>query len=310
MHRQRTLNESVGCKGIGLHTGKIIHMWIHPAPEDHGIVFLRTDTKKKIAIPACMDTVVNTTLATTLGNDGETVSTVEHLLSACFGMGIDNALVEINGPEVPIMDGSAAPFVYLLKSAGARRQNRFKRFLMIRRPFDLRDGEKRVSLLPARELKISFSIEFHHPLINHQSLDFVFSDAVYDRGISKARTFGFLREVEDMKSRGFGLGGSLDNAVVLDDFRVLNEEGLRYSDEFVRHKILDSLGDLSLIGMPVLGHFVAHKAGHTLNHHLMKKVLSQKKGWMVVSFPSADDALKASVHLPSVGLLDVVPASA
>jgi UDP-3-O-[3-hydroxymyristoyl] N-acetylglucosamine deacetylase len=310
MHRQRTLNRTVACKGLGLHTGRVIHMKIHPTPEDQGIVFLRTDVKPRVPIPARLDSVVDTTLATTLGRDGVVVSTVEHLLSACLGMGVDNALVELDGPEVPVMDGSAAPFVYLLRSVGTRRQARSKKFLVIQRPFHLAEGDKRVSFYPASELKVSFAIRFKHPLIRDQFFRFSFSDCSYDREICKARTFGFLRDVEGMKSHGYALGGSLDNAVVLDDFRVLNEGGLRYPDEFVRHKILDSLGDLSLLGMPLIGHFVANKAGHTLNHRLMNQVMGQQNGWKVIQFPSTEEAMKAPYRLPSVGLLDVLPASA
>jgi UDP-3-O-[3-hydroxymyristoyl] N-acetylglucosamine deacetylase len=285
-------------------------MRIHPAPEDHGIVFVRTDTSQRISIPSRLENVVDTALATTLGRDGVLVSTVEHFLSACFGMGVDNALVELDGPEVPVMDGSAAPFVYLLKSVGTRRQARFKRFFVIQRPFYLRERDRWASFLPAKELKISFTIEFQHPMVRDQRLDFTFSDVTYDREISRARTFGFLRDVDEMQSQGYALGGSLDNAVVLDEFRVLNEDGLRYSDEFVRHKILDSIGDLSLLGMPVIGHLVAYKTGHTLNHRLIQQVLAQPKGWRVVTFPSADEALRASFRLPPVGRLDVVPAPA
>lgn len=301
MHRQRTVKGTVACKGIGLHTGKVIHMRIHPAPEDHGIVFVRTDQRRPVRIPARLDHVMDTNLATTVGRDGVRVSTVEHFLSACVGIGVDNALVELDGPEVPIMDGSAAPFVYLLRSAGTCLQSRFKRFLVIQRPLRLHDGDKWACFLPARELKITFSIRFPHPLINDQSLEFSFSDKSYDREISKARTFGFLRDVEQMKSHGFALGGSLDNAVVLDDFRVLNQDGLRYPDEFVRHKVLDALGDLSLLGMPLIGHFVAHKAGHTLNMRLLQGAMSQKGAWKVMEFPSQEEALKAPFRLPLVG---------
>jgi UDP-3-O-[3-hydroxymyristoyl] N-acetylglucosamine deacetylase len=260
-------------------------MRIHPAPEDHGIVFLRTDTSDRVSIPARLDYVIDTTLATTLGRDGVVVSTVEHLLSACFGMGVDNALVELDGPEVPIMDGSAAPFVYLIKSAGTRRLSSPRRFLVIERPYRVVEGEKKAAIFPSKELKVSFSINFSHPIIQDQALDFTFSDRAYDLEISRARTFGFLKEVEEMQSQGYALGGSLENALVLDDYRVLNEEGLRYPDEFVRHKILDSLGDLSLIGLHVLGHFRASRAGHTLNHRLIQRVLADPSGWRVVSLP-------------------------
>jgi UDP-3-O-[3-hydroxymyristoyl] N-acetylglucosamine deacetylase len=310
MHRQRTLNQTVTCKGIGLHSGSVIRMRVHPAPADYGIVFVRTDIRKKVTIPARLENVVDTTLATTLGKDGVVVSTVEHFLSACTGMGVDNALVELDGPEVPIMDGSAAPFVYLLRSAGTRRQSRVKKFFVIKRPSHMKEGSKTAALYPARELRISFTIHFHHHLIRDQSMDFIFSDRDYDRQISKARTFGFLRDVEEMRGQGYARGGSLENAVVLDDFRVLNEEGLRYSDEFVRHKILDCLGDLSLLGMPLIGHFSAQRSGHTLNHKLIRNLLEQKRGWKILEFPSAEEAMKAPFRLPAVGLLDVIPATA
>ena len=310
MHRQRTLNRTVGCKGLGLHTGRVIQMKIHPAPDDQGIVFVRKDVRSRAYIPAKLESVVDTTLATTLGADGSVVSTVEHLMSAFLGMGVDNALVELDGPEVPIMDGSAAPFVYLLRSVGTRQQRRSKRFLIIQRPFHLSDGDKKVSFFPSDELRISFSIQFKHPLIRDQFFRFSFSDRSYDREICKARTFGFLKDVEAMKNQGYALGGSLDNAVVLDDFRVLNDGGLRYSDEFVRHKILDCIGDLSLLGMPLIGHFVAHKAGHSLNHRLMKKVMDETEGWSVVEFPSLEAARRVPYRLPSGGSLDVAPATA
>jgi UDP-3-O-[3-hydroxymyristoyl] N-acetylglucosamine deacetylase len=296
--------------GIGLHTGRVITMRIHPAPEDHGIVFVRTDIRPDAAIPARFENVVDTTLATTLGSEeGIVISTVEHLLSSFFGMGVDNAVVEVDGPEVPIMDGSAAPFVYLFQSVGIRDQEKPKQFLVIQRPFRLEEGDKRVSILPSKELKVTFSIDFDHPLIQNQILEFRFSSQAYMREICKARTFGFLRDVYDMQRSGYARGGSLENAVVLDDYRVLNSEGLRYKDEFVRHKVLDSLGDLFLLGRPMIGHLVAHKSGHTLNHKLIKELKAKGKGWKTVEFPSREEAMCSPFRLPALGGLDAASAS-
>jgi UDP-3-O-[3-hydroxymyristoyl] N-acetylglucosamine deacetylase len=282
MHFQRTLSETIRIEGLGLHTGGKIRMEIQPAPPDHGIVFVRSDLARRVRIPAKLDFVVDTTLATTLGRDGAVVSTVEHLMSALFGTGVDNALVEVNGPEVPILDGSSAPFVRLIRSVGTLAQPRPRKYLLIQRPFHLSDGDRRVSLVPCPEFMISFGIEFDHPAIGSQFLQFRLADGEYEREICGARTFGFLRDVEAMKAQGYALGGSLENALVLDDTRVLNSGGLRYRDEFVRHKVLDSVGDLSLMGFKILGHFVAHKAGHALNHRLLKHVMGSRAGWKIV----------------------------
>lgn len=310
MHFQRTVAQSISIEGLGLHTGKNMRMKIHPAPADHGIVFVRRDLPRRIRVPARLDFVVDTTLATTLGRDGAVVSTVEHLLSAFLGTGIDNALVELDGPEVPILDGSSAPFVRVIRSKGALVQPRPRRYLVIQRPFHLSDGDRRVSLLPCPEFVVSFGIEFDHPAIGSQFLQFRLLDGEYDREICRARTFGFLRDVEAMKAQGYALGGSLDNALVLDDSRVLNLGGLRYPDEFVRHKVLDSLGDLSLLGLRLVGHFVAHKAGHTLNHRLLKHVMDNQAGWKILSGPSADGGLTDFYQFPPAKMPEKIPATA
>lgn len=283
MHFQRTLRKTIALEGLGLHTGRNIRMSIHPAPPEHGIVFVRSDLSRGIRIPARLEFVVDTTLATTLGREGAVVSTVEHLMSALFGTGVDNALVEVEGPEVPILDGSAGPFVRLIRSTGTVLQPRARKYLVIQTPFYVSDGDRQVSLLPCPEFMISFGIEFDHPVIGSQFLKFRLSEDEYEREISRARTFGFLRDVEAMKAQGYALGGSLENALVLDEKEVLNSGGLRYQDEFVRHKVLDSVGDLSLIGFRLLGHFVAHKAGHSLNHRLLKHLMDSPVGWKILS---------------------------
>ena len=307
MLQQRTLKTTVSCKGIGLHTGKVVGVALHPAPPNHGIQFIRTDTARRVRIPACIDNVVDTTLATTLGKDGVVISTVEHLLSACLGLGLDNLMVEVDGPEVPIMDGSAAPYIYLLRSVGIKQQSAYKRFLAVKRPIHHRDNGRWASILPCDRLEISFEIQFRHPRIGNQCAEFSFSDKAYDKEISRARTFGFMKDVEVLQNSGYALGGSLDNAVVLDDFQVLNDGGLRYDDEFVRHKILDTLGDLAMIGMPLIGRFVGFKSGHALNHQLIKKMIRLKHCWEVVGLPEAsltDDRPGSYAH---EGKLDIVP---
>ncbi len=301
---QRTIRKPVECTGIGLHTGKKVNLRINPAPPDHGIVFVRVDLSDKIQIKAVMENVIDTTLATTIGKNGAVISTIEHLMAALAGLGIDNAIVELDSPEVPIMDGSAAPFVYLLKTVGTEKQNKFKKFIVVKKPFRVVDEDKAVAFLPSSELEISYTIDFDHPLLSDQAYAMEFSDVVFEREISRARTFGFLKDVETLQRNGFARGGSLDNAVVIDDFRVLNEEGLRFPDEFVRHKVLDSIGDLSLIGCPMIAHFVAHKSGHTLNHRLIKKVMNSSKGWKLVEISADNDPQSLPYKIPSFGFLD------
>jgi UDP-3-O-[3-hydroxymyristoyl] N-acetylglucosamine deacetylase len=277
--RQRTIRNQVSCTGIGLHSGQTVNLTLNPAPPDHGISFVRRDIPSHPVIKAQFDSVVDTNLSTTLGNNGFRVSTVEHLMAAFFGLGIDNARVELDGPEVPIMDGSAAPFIFLLKSAGLKEEKKPKRFIVIREPLEFSDGGRSINLLPCNELKISYTIDFSHPLLRDQSYEHRFSAKDFVREISRARTFGFLRDIETLRANGLAMGGSLDNAIVIDDFRILNEDGLRYKDEFVRHKILDFIGDLAILGCPVIGHFVVNKSGHSLNQGMLKKLAQSSKHW-------------------------------
>ncbi|MBW1981002.1 MAG: UDP-3-O-acyl-N-acetylglucosamine deacetylase [Deltaproteobacteria bacterium] len=309
MHlHQRTVNGEICCTGIGLHSGKKITLSIKPLPPNSGIRFYRKDQPNCPYIPARLENVVDTRLATTIGENGYIVSTVEHLLSAFAGMGIDNALVELNGPEVPIMDGSAGPFIYLLRNVGVRKQEEIKKFLVIRKPLTLRRGDKSISVYPSRELKITYRVHFNHPLVSHQSFVLCFSGPTYIKEISRARTFGFLKDVETLKNNGFARGGSLDNAIVLDNYRVLNTDGLRYEDEFVRHKILDLMGDLYLFGMPIIGHFVADKSGHTLNHALLKRLHNHRACWTVVKFTDQYACTLSQIKVPKFPLPHAVPA--
>jgi len=246
------------------------------------VVFVRTDLGGPIAIPARAEHVVDTALATTLGRSGAKVGTVEHILAALSGLGVDNARIELDGPEVPIMDGSAAPFAYLIRTAGIRIQNEPKSFLVIRKPVSVVEGDKEASLRPSSRFKIDCTIDFRHPLISNQSFAMEFSDRVFTREVARARTFGFLRDVEMLQKVGLAKGGSLDNAIVVDEFAILNPDGLRFPDEFVRHKVLDAMGDLALFGYPVIGHLSVVKAGHALHHRLLLKVLEDASQYVVV----------------------------
>jgi UDP-3-O-[3-hydroxymyristoyl] N-acetylglucosamine deacetylase len=278
---QRTLSRSIGCSGIGLHSGATVNLTLRPAPADHGIVFVRTDLDAP-PIPATARFVVSTELATTLGREGARVATVEHLLATLSGFGIDNTRVELDGPEVPIMDGSAAPFAYLVQSAGVQVLDAPKSFVIVKKKVAVRDGDKSATLSPCDRFKITCKIDFCHPLISDQSFEMEFSDRNFAREIARARTFGFLRDVETLKKMGLARGGSLENAIVIDDFSILNPDGLRFPDEFVRHKVLDAMGDVALFGRPVIGHLSAHKSGHALNHKLVEKVLSDPSQFLVV----------------------------
>ena len=288
-------------------------MAIRPADEDEGIVFVRQDLAGKPRIKAAMDNVCDTNLATTIGSNGATVSTVEHLLSAFCGMGVDNAVVELDSFEVPIMDGSAQPFVNMLKDVGTRIQNKSKQLLVINEPVSV-SGENGswAKFLPAPEFKISYSIEFAHPFIGRQSYHIHFSDVRYAQEIAAARTFGFLKDLEYFQAVGLALGGSLKNAIVLDDEKVINKGGLRCSDEFVKHKILDAIGDLSLLGMPIIGHFVAHKSGHKLNNLLLRELMARETCWSIVSCYDRKESLGSSglLNIPTFGILDAVQAPA
>lgn len=301
---QRTLSASASCEGVGLHTGVNVHLTLRPAPADHGIVFVRTDVARGMTIPATAEFVVDTELATTLGRSGVRVGTVEHLLAALAGLGIDNLRIELDGPEVPIMDGSAAPFAYLVRTAGVRVLDAPKSFLVVKKPVSVRDGEKTASLTPSSRFKIDCTIDFQHPLVSDQSFAMEFSDRTFSREIARARTFGFLRDVEALKRVGLAKGGSLENAIVIDEFSILNPDGLRFPDEFVRHKVLDAMGDVSLFGRPVIGHLTAYKSGHALNHKLVQKVLSNPAHYVVVRARKRD-VERLDLRLPDLaGMLE------
>jgi len=290
MLRQRTLKRAVGATGVGLHTGKKVAMTLRPAQPDTGIVFRRTDLPQPVDIRAEARAVTDTRLCSALEGQGAKVATVEHLMSALAGLGIDNLYVDLAGPEVPIMDGSASPFVYLLQSAGIEEQRAPKRFFRIRRPVEVRDGDKWARFEPYDGFRVSFSIIFDHPVFEQssQSLTIDFAETPYTKEVARARTFGFVQDVEALRDAGLALGGSLDNAIVLDEYRVLNTDGLRYADEFVKHKVLDAIGDLYLIGHPVIGAFSAHKSGHALNNQLLRATLAQTDAWELATFERAD----------------------
>jgi len=284
--KQRTLKESIRATGIGLHGGEKVYMTLRPAPANAGITFRRVDLDAPVDIPATALNVSQTTLGTTLEHDGAKVATVEHLLSAMAALGIDNAYVDLTAAEVPIMDGSAAPFVFLLQSAGIDEQAADKRFIRIVRPVEVRDGDKWVRLKPHDGYRIHIEIDFDHPVLrkHRQTATLDFSTTAFLKEISRARTFGFLRDLETLRDRDLTLGGGLDNAIVMDEFRVLNEDGLRFRDEFVRHKILDAVGDLYLMGACLIGEFTGYKSGHQLNNNLLRALLEQPDSYEEVAF--------------------------
>lgn len=287
---QRTLKNAIRATGVGLHTGQKIYLTLLPAPVDTGIVFRRVDLEPVVEIEAKAENVGDTTLSTTLIKGDVRVSTVEHLLSAMAGMGIDNAIVEVSAAEVPIMDGSAGPFVFLIQSAGIEEQAAPKKFIRIKKPIHVKDGDKVASFLPFNGFKVSFSIEFDHPIFKGRTLQSSvdFSSTSFVKEVSRARTFGFMHEIEYLRSKGLAKGGSVDNAIVVDEYRILNEDGLRYEDEFVKHKILDAIGDLYLLGNSLIGEFKAHKSGHALNNKSLRELIAQKDAWEMVTFE--DDA--------------------
>ena len=286
MIKQRTLKNIIRATGIGLHSGEKVYLTLKPAPVDAGITFIRTDLEPAVEIKARAENVGDTTLATTLANGNVRISTVEHLLSAMAGLGIDNAIVEVSAAEVPIMDGSAGPFVFLLQSAGIEEQNKAKQFIRIVKPVTVTDGDKSASFQVHQGFKVSFTIEFDHPLFDaeNQVAGLDFSTTSFVKEVSRARTFAFMRDVEYLRSQNLALGGSVNNAIVVDDYRVLNEDGLRYEDEFVKHKILDAVGDLYLLGHSLIGEYVGVKSGHGLNNELLRALLEQKDCWEFVSF--------------------------
>jgi UDP-3-O-[3-hydroxymyristoyl] N-acetylglucosamine deacetylase len=275
--KQRTLKDSIRATGIGLHGGAKVYMTLRPAPPNTGIVFRRLDLPEPVDIPADALSVTQTTLGTTLERGTGKVATVEHLMSAFAGLGIDNAFIDLTAPEVPIMDGSAAPFVFLLQSAGIEEQNASKRFIRILRPVVVEEGDKWARLTPHDGFRVNFEIDFDHPVLrkHRQKASLDFSTTAFLKEISRARTFGFLRDVETLRAHDLALGGSMDNAIVMDEYRVLNEDGLRFRDEFVRHKVLDAVGDLYLLGCCLIGEFTGYKSGHRLNNLLLRALLEQ-----------------------------------
>jgi len=291
MIRQRTLKNIIRATGVGLHTGEKIYLTLRPAPVNTGIVFCRVDLDPPVQIKASTENVGDTSLSTTLVSGDARISTVEHLLSALAGLGIDNAFVDVSAPEVPIMDGSAGPFVFLIQSAGMEEQDASKRFILIKRSIQVKEGDKVARFDPFDGFKVGFTIEFDHPVfksdIQHSEIDF--SATSFVKEVSRARTFGFMREIEQLHERELALGGSIDNAVVMDDYRVLNEDGLRYRDEFVKHKILDVIGDLYLLGHGLIGAFSGYKSGHELNNKLLRTLIEDKSAWERVTFDDVSD---------------------
>lgn len=292
MLKQRTIKSIVKTVGIGLHSGRKVELTLRPAAPGTGIVFSRVDLPTPVDIPASAMSIGDTRLASVLQKDGARVSTVEHLMSACAGLGIDNLYVDVTAEEIPIMDGSAASFVFLIQSAGIEEQNAPKRFIKVRKPVEVRDGDKFARLDPYFGFKLKFTIDFRHPAVDKtgQELEVDFANTSYVREIARARTFGFAHEVEMMRELGLARGGSMDNAIVLDEYRILNNDGLRYDDEFVKHKMLDAIGDLYVVGHPLLAAYTAYKSGHRLNNALLRELLANQDAYEIVSF---DDPQKA-----------------
>lgn len=286
MLRQRTLKNVIRATGVGVHTGEKVFLTLRPAPANTGIVFRRIDCDPVVEIPARAEYVGDTSFCTTLIKDGVRVATVEHLLSAMAGLGIDNAIVDVSAPEVPIMDGSSGPFVFLIQSAGIEEQSAVKKFIRVTKTVEVQEGDKLARIEPFDGFKVSFAIDFAHPVIRRgeQKSSFDFTSMAYVKQVSRARTFGFLSDFEWLRAKNLASGASLDNAIVLDDYRVLNEDGLRYENEFVRHKILDAIGDLYLLGHGLIGAFHGVKSGHTLNNKLIRALLSTENAWEIVSF--------------------------
>jgi len=307
MIRQRSIKTLTRAVGVGVHSGQKVELTLRPAAPDTGIVFRRTDVAEPVDIPVTAQVVSDTRMASTISANGDPtapkVQTIEHLMSACAGLGIDNLRVDITAEEVPILDGSAATFVFLLQSAGIQEQNAPKRFLRVKKAVEVREGEgatlKWARLEPYHGYKLSFEIEFNHPAVDAtgRRVEFDFGSGQYKRDIARARTFGFTKDVEMMRSRGLGLGGNMDNVIVVDDYRVLNADGLRYDDEFVKHKILDAIGDLHIAGKPLLASYVAYKSGHALNNKLLRQLLADERAFEVVTFEREADAPQGFAEL-------------
>src|SRR4051812_27871772 len=304
MLHQRTLKNSIRASGVGLHSGKKVLMVVHPAPIDTGVVFRRTDLDGAGEVRAYAENVGETTLGTTLIKGDMRVATIEHLLSAFAGLGVDNAYVDLSAEEVPIMDGSAGPFVFLMQSAGIEEQRAPKRFVRVKQPIRVEDGDKWAEVRPFDGFKVNFEIEFNHPVFKRraQKASMDFSTTSFLKEVSRARTFGFMRDLETMRARNLALGGNLDNAIVLDDVKVLNEDGLRYEDEFVKHKILDAIGDLYLLGHSLIGEFSGYKSGHALNNRLLRSLLADTSAWEEAVFEKPTDAPIAYVQPPPVAV--------
>lgn len=302
MIRQRTLKNVIRATGVGLHSGKKVYMTLRPAPVDTGIVFVRTDLDPEVQIPAKAHNVTDTTLCTALSSGGAKVATVEHLMSALAGLGIDNAYVDLSAPEVPIMDGSAGPFVFLIQSAGISEQNAPKKFIRIKREITVTEGDKEATFRPHQGFKVAFSIDFDHPVFEEQTQTAMvdFSTTSFVKEVSRARTFGFMRDLEYLRSNNLALGGSLDNAIVVDDYRIVNEGGLRYDDEFVKHKVLDAIGDLYQLGHSLIGEFRGVKSGHALNNQLCRALLAQPHAYEIVTFEEEAAAAPISYAAPAM----------
>jgi UDP-3-O-[3-hydroxymyristoyl] N-acetylglucosamine deacetylase len=298
MIRQRTLRSIVRATGVGLHSGLKVNLELRPAPADTGIVFRRTDLDPAIDIRADAHAVGDTRLASCLGNEGASISTVEHLMSALSGLGVDNAFVDVDAAELPIMDGSASTFVYLIQQAGIVEQQAAKKFVRVLQTVEVRDGDKWAKLEPYEGYSLEFSIEFRHPAIERTGtrVKIDFAQQSYVEDVARARTFGFMHEVEYLRQNGLAQGGSLDNAIVMDEYRVLNSDGLRYADEFVKHKVLDAIGDLYILGHPLLAAFSAHKSGHALNNALLHALLAQEGAWEWARFDQSTPAPQAVAH--------------
>ena len=303
MIRQRTLKNVIRATGVGLHSGKTIYLTLRPAAPNTGIIFRRVDLDPVVEIKATASNVGETALSTTLIEHGEKVSTVEHLLSAFAGLGIDNAYIELNAPEVPIMDGSAGPFVFLVQSAGIEEQAAAKQFIRIKKSVMFQEGDKWAKFEPFDGFKVSFTIDFKHPVFSSrpQQVEVDFSSTSFVREVSRARTFGFMKDIEKLRENNLALGGSMDNAIVVDDYRVVNEDGLRYEDEFVRHKVLDAIGDLYLLGHSLMGAFSGYKSGHEINNKLLRELLAEEDAWELVTFE--DDETAPIVFSPAAAII-------
>jgi len=310
MRKQQTVAQSVSCTGVGLHTGSKATLTLHPAPPDSGIVFLLSDGHRQVSLNASVHHLVPTELCTALSMNGTSVKTVEHILSALVGLEIDNVIVEVDAPEVPVMDGSAGPFVRLIRKAGILRQDRRQPFLKIIRPIQVVDGNRRVVIEPASCTRLTYSIQFNHPMIGKQTYSFDWGASPFEQEIAEARTFGFLNEVQALWARGLGRGGTLDNTVVLSEEGVLNESGLRFEDEFVRHKILDLIGDLALLGVPFIGHLIADRSGHALHTKLITQILDQPDAWVLVNGTNVPESTRPQSLRPVYANAQALPLQA